>query len=235
MSVKIKRFFSLILAAIMIVSCFSVIAGAADAKAVLEFRVSDDGNAIVYDCDTAAKGVVSVPDRIEIKNKTYKVKYIGDKAFDKCKKITVIKIPEGVTSIGSATFRNCTALKEVYIPESLIRCESDAFKGCSDIKVHCYTANYQFIMLCGSYDNIELDVIDDDNLESDTVEEKDFLDDFGFVGTFVKALRQLIQSLTDYFGVGEEDFTVDDLPFDLPFDIPEEEKSFLDSFLGVDL
>lgn len=234
MSTKIKRLFPLILAVLLIFSRFSVSVGAADAKAVLKFKVSDDGKAIVYDCDTAAKGVVSVPDRIKIKSKTYAVKYIGDKAFDKCKKITVIKIPEGVTSIGSYAFRSCTALKEVYIPESLIRCEPDAFKDCSDVKVHCYTANYQFISLCGSYSNVEIDIIDEDNIITSPAEEKDFLDDFGFVGRFIKALRDLIQDITDYFGVDEEDFTVEDLPFDLPFDLPEEENSVLGDILGVD-
>lgn len=237
MNVKFKKLLSLVLAVMLAVIPLTVTAGAADAKAVLDFRVSDDGYATVYECDTSAKGVVSIPDKVTIKSKTYSVKYIGDRAFDKCKGVTEIKIPEGVTVIGSAAFRNCTSLTDVYIPESLIRCEFDAFNGCKDVTVHCYTANYQFITLCGTYADIELDIIDEElNADDGTETEEDSLEDFGAIGTFIKALREMIQNILDYFGVeDDEEFSIDDLPFDLPFDIPIEDDSILDDLIGVDL
>ena len=228
MNIRINKLLSLILAMLLAVGCLSINVGAADAKEVLEFKVSDDGYAIVSDCDTSAKGVLSVPSKATIKGKSYNVKYIGDKAFDKCKALTQIKIPEGVTAIGSAAFRNCTKLKEVYIPESLIRCELDAFDGCSDVVVHCYMANYQFISIYGSYTNLELDIIDYvESPEEEPVDpDEELLEDLGFIGTFISALKNLIQNIMDYFGVEDDsdnDFSIEDLPFDLPFDIEIEE------------
>lgn len=224
MKLKIKRLLSFVLALLVVFSCFSLGVCAADAKAVLEFRVSDDGFAIVSGCDTSAKGVISIPDKVTINSKSYAVKYIGDRAFDKCKELTEIKIPEGVTAIGSAAFRDCVRLEEVHIPESLIRCEFDIFDGCSDVVVHCYSSNYQFILLCGSYSDIIVDVIDEDVLteEEVTEPEEDNLEDLGFIGRFISALRNLIQNILDYFGAGEEDdFTIEDLPIELPFDIEQ--------------
>ena len=228
MDLKIKRALSVLLTALLLWGCFSASVSAVDAKAVLEFKVSDDGYAVVYDCATSAKGILSVPNKITIKNKSYNVKYIGDRAFDKCKSITQIKIPEGVTAIGSAAFRSCTALKEVYIPESLVRCEFDAFDGCKNVTVHCYMANYQFISLCGTYSSVEFDIIDYVEVPEGETSEEDDLAAFGFIGTFINALKQLIQNITEYFGVGDDDFSIDDLPFDLPFDIPVEDDSIFD-------
>ena len=227
MNIKIKRLLSLTLALFLLAGCFSISSAAADAKAVLEFRVSDDGYAVVTECDTAAKGVLSVPDKATVNGKTYYVKYIGDRAFDKCKKLTEIKLPEGVTAIGSAAFRNCTGLREVFIPESLVRCELDAFDGCSDVTVHCYTSNYQFITLCGTYSDITVDIIDVDNIpqEDNSDSDEDNLEDLGFIGRFISALKTLIKSIMNYFGADDDDFSIEDLPFDLPFDIPVEEDN----------
>ncbi len=223
MKTNIKKLLSLMLAMLIAISCFSLNVSAADAKAVLEFSLSDDGYAVVTDCDSSAKGVLSVPDKATVDGESYSVRYIGDRAFDKCKYLTEIKIPEGVTAIGSAAFRNCVKLEEVYIPESLIRCEFDAFDGCSEVVVHCYTANYQFIMLCGTYSDIVLDVVDEQegSDEESTETDEDNLEDLGFIGNFIMALRNLIENILDYFGVEEEDdFTFEDLPLDLPFELP---------------
>lgn len=237
MKIKFKKPLSLILTFLVLFFSLTVSVGAADAKAVLSFAVSDDGYAVVSECDSSAAGVLSIPTKATVKGKSYSVKYIGDRAFDKCKYLTEIKIPDGVTVIGSAAFRDCTGLEEVHIPESLIRCELDAFDGCSDITVHCYTANYQFIMLCGTYPDIELDIIDEqENAGSDEAEPKDTLEDLGFIGRFINALRNMIQRILDYFGVEDDkDFSIEDLPFDLPFDIPVEDDSILDDLIGVDL
>lgn len=221
MNVNIRRIISLFMVILLTFGCFSLSAAAADAKAVLEFGISDDGYAVVKGCSTSAKGVISIPSSVTINGKSYNIRYIGDRAFDKCKAVTEIKIPEGVTAIGSAAFRNCTGLTEVYIPESLIRCELDAFDGCSGVVVHCYTSNYQFIMLYGSYSDIVLDIIDEDNLETEEPEtDDDILDDLGIIGRFITALKNLIQNLLDHFNVNlEDDFSIEDLPIELPFDI----------------
>lgn len=229
MKIKATRILSFMLVAVFAISCFTFVSQAADAKAVLTFKVSDDGYAIVSDCQQSAKGTVSIPTKITIKNKTYKIKYIGDKAFDKCKLVTEIYIPEGVTSIGSYAFRNCTQLKDVYIPESLVKCEFDAFDGCKDLVVHCYMSTYEYINICGSNSGITFDIIDPPENSGDGEVEDDGLEELGFVGRFIKALRDLVQNILDRFGANDEDFSVEDLPFELPFEIPtENDNPFID-------
>lgn len=232
MSLRIKKTISLLLAVLTAMLCFSCTAAAADAKAVLSFKVSDDGYAFVSDCDSKAAGVISVPTKITLNNKDYPVKYIGDRAFDKCRLITKISIPEGVTAIGSNAFRECDKLEEVIIPETLVRCEYDAFNGCSDVTVYCFMSNYPFVELCGTYSNITIEIIDKPETPEEPEKEEDewaFLEEFGFVGTFIKALRGLIDDIMNYFGANDDEIEFDYtelLPFDIPKDNPLYEEIF---------
>lgn len=227
---KAMKAFLVVLSALLVMSCFTCVSFAADAKAVLTFKISDDGYAIVYDCQESAKGVVSIPKKIEIKSKTYKVKYIGDKAFDKCKAITEIYVPEGVTAIGSYAFRNCKKLRDLHLPETLIKCEYDAFNGCSDLVVHCYSSTYQYISICSSNTALTFDIIDPPPEEDGSSDNSGF-EELGFIDRFVNALKNLINNLLEYFGANDDDFSIEDLPFDLPFEIStENDNSFIDLF-----
>lgn len=231
-----KKTTSIFLSVLIIFSCFLTTASAATALEVLTFKSAGNGYATVTDCKTSAKGTVKIPSKVEIKNKTYTVKYIGENAFENCKSITKIIIPEGVTSIKSKAFLNCSALKELYVPETLVRCEYDAFDGCGSFTVHCFVANSNLIGLCGMHPGITLDIIDmkaDSDVATDDAEESDPLASFGIIGTFVKALQNLIDNIMSYFGVNEEDefeFDINDLPFDLPFDIEIEDDNPLFDF-----
>ncbi len=68
-----------------------------------------------------------------------KVTKIADYAFDsskndKCKNITSIVIPEGVTEIGMCTFNQCENLKTVVIPQSLTNICKYAFNKCNNLE-----------------------------------------------------------------------------------------------------
>lgn len=84
-----------------------------------------DGNTVVM-CVIGATGVVVVPDY---------VKKIMDHAFSDCKKITEIRLGEGVTQICSGAFSNCTGLKKVFIPKSIRRLGKNLFKGCKTVEI----------------------------------------------------------------------------------------------------
>ncbi|MCQ2241991.1 leucine-rich repeat domain-containing protein [Treponema sp.] len=84
-----------------------------------------DGNTVVM-CVTGATGVVVVPDY---------VKKIMDHAFSDCKKITEIRLGEGVTQICSGAFSNCTGLKKVFIPKGIRRLGKNLFKGCKTVEI----------------------------------------------------------------------------------------------------
>lgn len=59
---------------------------------------------------------------------------IADSAFEGCKDITHIIIPDTVTSIGKRAFFNCTSLKKIALPDSLSNIEEYAFYNCSALE-----------------------------------------------------------------------------------------------------
>ena len=194
--------FSVIL--VLLVS-FSVCAF--DSDSALDFKISADGFATVSDCDEGAHGVIIIPESVTIGEKTYAVKYIGEKAFESCYSVTEIRIPEGVTAIKNFAFRDCISLKNVYIPESLVMCQYDAFEGCSKLTVHCYRSNYQFFTVYGIASNIDIVVIDADE---DSAQPTDL------ILRIVQAIRNLINRLTEYFNADDEEIELPFLP-DIPF------------------
>lgn len=58
---------------------------------------------------------------------------IVDYAFDGCKSLTNITIPESVTSIGTAAFQYCEGLTEITIPGGVTSIGSSAFNYCSGL------------------------------------------------------------------------------------------------------
>ena len=60
-------------------------------------------------------------------------KFIQSSAFDGCKSLSTITIPESVTSIGISTFKGCKALTSVAIPTSLTSIGNSAFRDCNSL------------------------------------------------------------------------------------------------------
>ena len=78
-------------------------------------------------------GDIVIPEQVLFKGKTYTVTSI-DGAFNKCKHLTSVSIPSGVTSIGYMTFYECTELTSVTIPNSVVSIDDRAFYGCTCLK-----------------------------------------------------------------------------------------------------
>ena len=68
-----------------------------------------------------------------IEGRDYVVTEIGDSAFESCRGLTSITIPEGVTSIGSWAFQACSNLTSITIPEGVTRISDGTFQGCSNL------------------------------------------------------------------------------------------------------
>ncbi len=61
------------------------------------------------------------------------VTIIGDCAFNDCRNLLSIEIPDSVTSIGCDAFYNCTSLTSITIPDSVTSIEDEAFFYCSSL------------------------------------------------------------------------------------------------------
>ncbi|GEM_PF-3587133 len=91
-----------------------------------------------------------------VDNKKYKIKRVGDYAFDNCEYVTHVFFGSYVETIGAYAFRNCTKLKQIMLnkvatigtgafsgctglegvslPNSLTTVRSNIFKGCTGLK-----------------------------------------------------------------------------------------------------
>ena len=97
---------------------------------VLTYGVRDDGTIKITDCDTNASGALTIPDTINGK----KVTGIGWGAFEDCRNLTSITIPNSVISIESRAFHYCSSLTSITIPESVTSIGEDiVFYGCSSL------------------------------------------------------------------------------------------------------
>ena len=78
-------------------------------------------------CALAFKGEVVIPSEYNGKPVTR----IGYSAFEDCKAITSVTIPDSVTDIDSSAFENCTGLTSVTIPGSVTDIGYSAFEDCN--------------------------------------------------------------------------------------------------------
>lgn len=114
---------------IMLAACpFSTIANAL-VLSPLSYEINNN-EVTITNCDETASGVLTIPTAID----GYKVTTIKDYAFNACKKITEIVVPDGVTTIGSYAFSWCDGLTKVTLPNSITSLGVGAFIGCSVLK-----------------------------------------------------------------------------------------------------
>ena len=85
------------------------------------------------DIDGYLSGNLTIPASVTYSGNTYSVVSIGSEAFNYCRGLTSVTIPNSVTSIGSYAFSFCTGLTSVTIPNTVTSIGNYAFYGCTGL------------------------------------------------------------------------------------------------------
>ncbi len=72
-------------------------------------------------------GTFTILSQVELNGKKYDVTSIGESAFNNCKGLNSITIPNSVTSIGQSAFFGCSGLNSVIIGSGVLSIGSEAF------------------------------------------------------------------------------------------------------------
>ena len=129
-----KRVLSLLLVLLMVVSLAPMSALADKSNTDVAYAVEggniyfDKAKGTITDCDESVTKA-SIPSEIE----GVAVTKIGGFAFEGCKKIESVTIPNGVTSVGVYAFYRCGSLMNVTMPGSVTSIGAGAFEYCANL------------------------------------------------------------------------------------------------------
>ena len=79
------------------------------------------------------ESINNIPAKIDFNGVEYCVTTIGDEAFEDCKSLTSINIPDSVTTIGDEAFEHCDSLTSITLPDGVKTIGEEAFYGCSSL------------------------------------------------------------------------------------------------------
>lgn len=90
-------------------------------------------------------GDVVIPPTVNYNNNQYRITSIGEAAFNQCRDLTSVSIPEGVTLIDHWAFENCSNLTSVTLPNSVVSVEYWAFGLCRSLSSIFLGNNIKYI------------------------------------------------------------------------------------------
>lgn len=134
--------------------------------------------------DPSTEGTVTIPESIVYGGKGYYVNSVANHAFDNCKSITRISLPNRIISVGNWSFYGCESLVSINLPENLITLGKSAFEGCSslieiNIPEKLKTINMGTFSGCSSLRNLSLNQVN--NIGERAFSECQRLDSISFV------------------------------------------------------
>ena len=136
-----RRIFKLVLVTCFILAVTALFTVNASAATYGDLTYTLSGGEItITDCETTAASV-EIPQVIN----GYPVVSIGDSAFNGCKTITSVSIPDSVTKIGVRAFYNCTNLLSINISKNVTLINTYAFENCSKLSAVVFEPRSSYI------------------------------------------------------------------------------------------
>ncbi|MBR5201882.1 MAG: leucine-rich repeat domain-containing protein, partial [Clostridia bacterium] len=126
---KMRKFLSVILAIMMVLSVFPITVSAIDSGDWTYSVISEANKTAQITGYSGTETNLRIPTTID----GYTITSIGNKAFYKNATITQVVIPEGITSIGRYSFYWCSSLERVVIPEGVKTISYAAFMFCGNL------------------------------------------------------------------------------------------------------
>ena len=99
----------------------------------IAYNLSLNLTASVTSKNSYYSGDITIPSTVTYNGINYSVTSIGDEAFEYCRGLTSITIPNSVTSIGDYVFYGCRGLTSITIPNSVTSIGNFAFGSCSGL------------------------------------------------------------------------------------------------------
>ena len=75
-----------------------------------------------------------IPEEITVDNQKYRIINIANYAFNGCRWLKKISLPNSLKRIGDYAFRECLSLKSISLPESISHVGNHAFEKCYSLK-----------------------------------------------------------------------------------------------------
>lgn len=145
-----KRTFAFFIAMVMLIGSIPIIGASAayggkcgaNARWQLDnsgtLTISGTGDMYDYGYDREKQKSIDAPWHNYTYIKTVEIKegitHIGEYAFEECKNVSRVVIPNSVKTIGSSAFAYCEKLSDVVIPNSVEEISGNAFECCKALK-----------------------------------------------------------------------------------------------------
>lgn len=107
---------------------------------IIPNSITNIGEAAFKDCNSLTTvSVLNVKNRLDdesiehTSNSSDIANCIGNYAFDNCKSLITVEIPNKITSIGTCAFYDCENLSSITIPNGVIYIGKSAFNGCKNL------------------------------------------------------------------------------------------------------
>ena len=99
----------------------------------IEYEITSEDTCEVVKPEVELTDVI-IPETVTINGKKYTVTSVADRAFNGCKELESIEIPDSVEDIGIFTFSDCEKLSKVKLPSGLEKIKTFCFKGCKSLE-----------------------------------------------------------------------------------------------------